>query len=46
MTFSMQSRKSNARWTRNYLGEAVMTHKDTRYPELNARLIQEFLDSR
>jgi pimeloyl-ACP methyl ester carboxylesterase len=30
----------------DYLGEAVMTHKDTRYPELTARLIQEFLDSR
>jgi pimeloyl-ACP methyl ester carboxylesterase len=29
----------------DYLGEAVMTHKDTRYPELTARLIREFLDS-
>ncbi len=30
----------------DYLGEAVMTQKDTRYPELTARLIVEFLDSR
>ena len=30
----------------NYLGEAVMTQQDTRYPELTARLIEEFLDSR
>jgi pimeloyl-ACP methyl ester carboxylesterase len=30
----------------DYLGEAVMTQKDTRYPELTARLIEEFLDSR
>lgn len=30
----------------DYLGEAVMTQKDTRYPELTARLIDEFLDSR
>lgn len=29
----------------DYLGEAVMTQKDTRYPELTARLIEEFLDS-
>lgn len=28
----------------DYLGEAVMTQKDTRYPELTARLIAEFLD--
>jgi pimeloyl-ACP methyl ester carboxylesterase len=30
----------------DYLGEAVMTKTDTRYPELSARLIEEFLDSR
>ena len=30
----------------DYLGEAVMTQKNTRYPELTARLIEEFLDSR
>ena len=30
----------------DYLGEAVMTQTDTRYPELTARLIEEFLDSR
>lgn len=30
----------------DYLGEAVMTQKDTRYPELTARLIEAFLDSR
>jgi pimeloyl-ACP methyl ester carboxylesterase len=30
----------------DYLGEAVMTQEDTRYPELTARLIEEFLDSR
>jgi pimeloyl-ACP methyl ester carboxylesterase len=30
----------------DYLGEAVMAQKDTRYPELTARLIGEFLDSR
>ena len=31
----------------DYLGEAVMmTQKATRYPELTARLIEEFLDSR
>jgi pimeloyl-ACP methyl ester carboxylesterase len=30
----------------DYLGEAVMTRKDTRYPELTAWLIEEFLDSR
>lgn len=30
----------------DYLGEAVMTQNDTRYPELTARLIEEFLDSR
>lgn len=29
----------------DYLGEAVMTKKETRYPELTARLIAEFLDS-
>jgi pimeloyl-ACP methyl ester carboxylesterase len=29
----------------DYLGEAVMTQKHTRYPELAARLIGEFLDS-
>jgi len=29
----------------DYLGEAVTTQKDTRYPELTARLIAEFLDS-
>lgn len=29
----------------DYLGEAVMTQKETRYPELTARLIEEFLDS-
>ena len=29
----------------DYLGEAVMTQKETRYPELTARLIAEFLDS-
>jgi pimeloyl-ACP methyl ester carboxylesterase len=30
----------------DYLGEIVMTQADTRYPELTARLIEEFLDSR
>jgi len=30
----------------DYLGEAVMTQTQTRYPELTARLIEEFLDSR
>jgi pimeloyl-ACP methyl ester carboxylesterase len=30
----------------DYLGEAVMTQKETRYPELTARLIEEFLDSK
>ena len=30
----------------DYLGEAVMTQNGTRYPELTARLIEEFLDSR
>lgn len=30
----------------DYLGEAVMTQKDTRYPELTARLIEEFLNAR
>jgi len=30
----------------DYLGEAVMTQQETRYPELAARLIEEFLDSR
>ena len=29
----------------DYLGEAVMTQKETRYPELTARMIAEFLDS-
>ena len=29
----------------DYLGEAVMTQGETRYPELTARLIEEFLDS-
>jgi pimeloyl-ACP methyl ester carboxylesterase len=29
----------------DYLGEAVMTQKDTGHPELTARLIEEFLDS-
>lgn len=29
----------------DYLGEAVMTQKETRYPELTARLIEEFLDA-
>lgn len=29
----------------DYLGEAVATQKDTRYPELTARLIEEFLDA-
>lgn len=29
----------------DYLGEAVVTQNDTRYPELTARLIVEFLDS-
>jgi pimeloyl-ACP methyl ester carboxylesterase len=29
----------------DYLGEAVMTQKPSRYPELTARLIEEFLDS-
>jgi pimeloyl-ACP methyl ester carboxylesterase len=29
----------------DYLGEAVMAPADTRYPELTARLIEEFLDS-
>jgi pimeloyl-ACP methyl ester carboxylesterase len=29
----------------DYLGEVVMRRKDTRYPELTARLIEEFLDS-
>jgi pimeloyl-ACP methyl ester carboxylesterase len=30
----------------DYLGEAVMTQAETRYPELTARLIEEFLDTR
>jgi pimeloyl-ACP methyl ester carboxylesterase len=30
----------------DYLGEAVMTQKETRYPELTARLIEEFLDAK
>ena len=29
----------------DYLGEAVMTQAETRYPELTARLIEEFLDA-
>ena len=29
----------------DYLGEAVMTQRETRYPELTARLIEEFLDA-
>ena len=29
----------------DYLGEAVATQTETRYPELTARLIEEFLDS-
>jgi pimeloyl-ACP methyl ester carboxylesterase len=29
----------------DYLGEMVMTQTNTRYPELTARLIEEFLDS-
>ncbi len=29
----------------DYLGEAVMTRTETRYPELTARLIEEFLDA-
>lgn len=29
----------------DYLGEAVMTQKDTRFPELTAGLIEEFLDA-
>ena len=29
----------------DYLGEAVMTRRDTRYPELTARLIEGFLDA-
>ncbi|MFP5287713.1 MAG: alpha/beta fold hydrolase [Thermoanaerobaculia bacterium] len=29
----------------DYLGEAVMTQRETRQPELTARLIEEFLDS-
>jgi hypothetical protein len=29
----------------DHIGEAAMTQKDTRYPELTARLIEEFLDS-
>lgn len=30
----------------DYLGEAVMTQEDTSYPELTARLIEAFIDSR
>ena len=30
----------------DYLGEVVMARTDTRYPELTAGLIEEFLDSR
>jgi pimeloyl-ACP methyl ester carboxylesterase len=29
----------------DYLGDAVMTQRDTRYPELTARLIEGFLDA-
>ena len=29
----------------DYLGEAVMTQRDTRYPQLTAGLIEEFLDA-
>lgn len=29
----------------DYLGEAVTTQKETRYPELTAKLIEEFLDA-
>jgi pimeloyl-ACP methyl ester carboxylesterase len=29
----------------DYLGELVMTQTDTHYPELSARLIEEFIDS-
>lgn len=29
----------------DYLGEAVMTQAETRYPELTARLLEEFLDA-
>lgn len=29
----------------DYLGEAVMTQEETRYPKLTAQLIAEFLDS-
>jgi pimeloyl-ACP methyl ester carboxylesterase len=29
----------------DYLGEAVVTQKESRYPELTARLIEEFLDA-
>lgn len=29
----------------DYLGEAVMTQRETRYPELTAALIEQFLDS-
>ncbi len=29
----------------DYLGEAVMTQQETRYPELTAQLIEEFLDA-
>jgi pimeloyl-ACP methyl ester carboxylesterase len=29
----------------DYLGEAVMMQKDTRYPEVTERVIEEFLDS-
>lgn len=30
----------------DYLGEAVMAREESRYPELSARLIEEFLDAR
>ena len=29
----------------DYMGEAVMTRRDTRYPELTAGLIDEFLEA-
>jgi pimeloyl-ACP methyl ester carboxylesterase len=30
----------------DYLGEAVVTQQETRYPELTARLVTEFLDAK
>jgi pimeloyl-ACP methyl ester carboxylesterase len=29
----------------DYIGEAVTTHRETRYPELTAGMIEEFLDA-